>query len=158
MPDHLFCIIVRNSSSKEAVFKRSIGNWDELVFTLCPHFGIYCDTFPFKREEVLSEEGEIMFNKISYDEESVSVQEGYAKFREPNFGYPPYAWRNAFVNLQKKYFKHEAEIFIINLDRIEITKQIEKIRLAQMTFSEIIGVIDIASENQLEIAFTLTDY
>ncbi|MBL7818467.1 MAG: hypothetical protein JNL70_25885 [Saprospiraceae bacterium] len=158
MPDHSFCIIARNKSSKETVFKQSFGNWDELLFTLCPHFGVYSFEFPFKREEVLSEEAEKMFNKISYDEESLTIQEGGLRFREPNFEYSPYEWRKTFVNLQEKYFNHQTDIFTTNVHKTEIIRQIQEIRFKQMIFSKIIGAIDIAWANQLEIAFTKTDY
>ena len=157
-----FLITARNSSSQERVLKVNINEWHDLLFTLCPNFAGNTGGFNFNREDVLSEDEIQMLEKISYDEEAVSVSEGYEELKEPNFDWA-YKWINLFKKIETEFFKIENERFIKSIkesqnDEAEISKVINKIRISQINFDQIKQTLNVANENKLEVAFTISDY
>lgn len=157
-----FFITGRNNSNQEKVLRVNINEWHELLFTLCPNFAASTREFKFKREDVLTDEEIEMLEKISFDEQAVSISEGYEEYKEPNFE-TAYKWNNIFKKIETEYFKTEKEGFVksireSNSDETEILKVIRRVRSSQFHFDQIRQTLNVAKESSLEIAFTISDY
>lgn len=157
-----FFITARNNSSKERILRININEWHELLFALCPNFAAGTSGFKFERQEVLSQEEIEMLEKVTYDEQAVSISEEYEEYKEPNFE-TAYKWLSIFKKIEKKYFETEQDDFINGIvnsgnDESVIKKTIQKIRSSQFHFDQIKQSLSIAHENNLEVAFTISDY
>ena len=162
MVNYSFYILAKKQGSENVSFKACMSEWHELLYTMCPVFSNDITTLGFDRATVLDATELEMLDQISFDEQAMSITEEYETYRAPNY-YDTNAWIRLIKKIEQAYLERQKEKYFTDLklnidDEKGLSRAIRQIRVDQFQFVQIKQTLEIARDNNMEVAFTIADY